>query len=566
MRTIAVIGAGYWGQNLVRNYFELEALKSVCDTRTEVLSALQKKFPDVTYTSSFDEILADKAVKAVVIALPAETHYEYAASALVAGKDVFVEKPLALDLDHAKRLTTMALQAKRILMVGHLLRYHPAFLKLKEIIDNGTLGRIQYVYSTRLSLGKIRREENALWSFAPHDISMILALCKEMPEHVTAVGHNYLHKHLADVTTTHLSFPSGVNGHIFVSWLHPFKEQKLIVIGESKMAVFEDTQPWEKKIALYSHTIKWQNGAPIPEKAEAEFVPVEAKEPLREECLHFVQCIERRETPITDGNEGYRVLEVLHRAQRALEKAAAIEKNSSPAQIERPYFVHESAFLDMPCRIGADTRIWHGSHVMKGAVIGEKCILGQNVCIGNDVRVGSNVKIQNNVSVYTGTEIEDDVFLGPSCVLTNVTNPRSQIVRHSLYEKTLIKRGATIGANATIVCGVTLGRYSFIAAGAVIVKDVPDYALMVGVPARQQGWMSRHGVKLPEPDADGIMVCPESHFRYKEIGPGMVRCLDLDEEKPLPTEMAIGTVTYDELKRSALAPRQEAVQACRSSI
>ena len=548
MKTIAVIGAGYWGKNLVRNYFELGVLNSVCDFSKEVLSGLQKTFPEVTYTTNVESVLADKTVKAVVIALPAESHYEYGAKALRAGKDVFVEKPLALDLDHAKKLTEIALDGKRILMVGHLLRYHPAFLKLKDMIDKGMLGRLQYVYSTRLSLGKIRREENALWSFAPHDISMILALCNEMPEQVTAVGHNYLHKHLADVTTTHLSFPSGVNGHIFVSWLHPFKEQKLIVIGESKMAVFEDTQPWDKKIALYAHTIKWQNGMPIPEKVDPEFVPVEGKEPLREECLHFLHCIEKRETPITDGNEGYRVLDVLQRAQQSLERGAGTEKVASPAKKEESYFVHEAAFVDVPCRIGAGTKIWHGSHVMKGAEIGERCILGQNVCVGNDVKIGSNVKIQNNVSVYTGTEVEDDVFLGPSCVLTNITNPRSQIVRHSLYEKTLIKRGATIGANATIVCGVTIGRYAFIAAGAVVAKDVPDYALMVGMPARQQGWMSRHGIKLPPPDKEGIMACPESKFRYKEITQGVLRCLDLDEEKPLPAEMAVGRVSYDQLK------------------
>jgi UDP-2-acetamido-3-amino-2,3-dideoxy-glucuronate N-acetyltransferase len=451
-------------------------------------------------------------------------------------------------LDHAKKLTALAWEQKRILMVGHLLRYHPAFLKLKEIIEKGALGRLQYIYSTRLSLGKIRREENALWSFAPHDISMMLALCNEMPEDVTAVGHNYLHKHLADVTMTHLSFPSGVNGHIFVSWLHPFKEQKLVVIGETKMAVFEDTQLWDKKIALYSHTIKWQNGMPIPEKAEPSFVAVEGKEPLREECLHFLRCIEKRETPATDGNEGYRVLEVLHRAQTALEKHSRLQKPPFPAVAEKPYFAHETAFVDMPCRIGPGTKIWHGAHVMKGAAIGERCILGQNVCVGNDVRIGNNVKIQNNVSLYTGTEIEDDVFLGPSCVLTNVTNPRSQVVRHSLYERTVIRRGATVGANATIVCGITIGRYAFIAAGAVVAKDVPDYALMVGVPARQQGWMSRHGIRLPSPDGDGIMVCPESHLRYKETSQGVLRCLDIDEEKPLPAEMALGTISYDELK------------------
>lgn len=197
---------------------------------------------------------------------------------------------------------------------------------------------------------------------------------------------------------------------------------------------------------------------------------------------------------------------------------------------ERLYTVHPSAYVDEPCVIGAGTRIWHFCHVMAGAVIGERCVLGQNVFVANGVRVGNNVKIQNNVSLYTGVELEDDVFCGPSCVFTNVINPRSQIVRHSEYQRTLVRRGATIGANATIVCGATIGRYAFIGAGAVVRSDVPDYALMLGVPARRRGWMSRHGHRLPAPDAQGIMVCPESGWRYREGEPGVLRCLDWPEE------------------------------------
>lgn len=212
------------------------------------------------------------------------------------------------------------------------------------------------------------------------------------------------------------------------------------------------------------------------------------------------------------------------------------------------YFKHESAYVDEPVNIGDGTKIWHFCHVQSGAKIGERCILGQNVNIANDVIIGNNVKIQNNVAVYTGTVVEDDVFLGPSCVLTNVTNPRSQVKRHSLYEKILIKRGASIGANATIVCGITIGRYAFIAAGAVVAKDVPDYALMVGVPGRRVAWISRHGHILKNPDKNGIMICPESGFRYKETAPGVIRCLDLDEEAPLPENLTIGSKSYDSFK------------------
>jgi len=204
------------------------------------------------------------------------------------------------------------------------------------------------------------------------------------------------------------------------------------------------------------------------------------------------------------------------------------------------YYSHDTAIIDDNCIIGEGTKIWHFSHIMSGCTIGNICNIGQNVVVSPGVILGNNVKVQNNVSIYTGVICEDDVFLGPSCVLTNVTNPRSQVVRHSIYEKTIFRRGTTVGANATIVCGIELGRYCFIAAGAVVAKDVPDYALMMGVPARQMGWMSRHGIRLPKPDSDGVMVCPESGYRYKEVEPGVVRCLDLDEESPLPPEKAVG--------------------------
>ena len=214
------------------------------------------------------------------------------------------------------------------------------------------------------------------------------------------------------------------------------------------------------------------------------------------------------------------------------------------------YFKHDSSYVDDGCEIGDGTKIWHFCHIQSGAKIGEKCIFGQNCNVANDVVIGSNVKVQNNVSIYTGTIIEDDVFLGPSCVLTNVTNPRSQVNRHSLYEETLLRRGCSIGANATIVCGVTIGRYAFVGAGAVVAKDVPDYALMVGVPARRAGWMSRHGHPM-KPATDGIMTCPETGLRYREDEPGIVRCLDLDEDSPLPDELRQGSGSYDEIKKNA---------------
>lgn len=215
------------------------------------------------------------------------------------------------------------------------------------------------------------------------------------------------------------------------------------------------------------------------------------------------------------------------------------------------YFKHESAYVDDPCEIGEGTKVWHFSHIQRGAKIGARCVFGQNCNVANDVVIGSNVKVQNNVSIYTGTVIEDDVFLGPSCVLTNVTNPRSQINRHSLYERTLLRRGCSIGANATVVCGVTIGRYAFVGAGSVVTKDVPDYALVVGVPARRVGWVGRHGLPLSGPDVEGVMRCPESGLRYREAEPGLVRCLDLDEEAVLPEALQAGERGYREIRPRA---------------
>lgn len=221
----------------------------------------------------------------------------------------------------------------------------------------------------------------------------------------------------------------------------------------------------------------------------------------------------------------------------------------SSSNTDEHYSAHETAVVDDGAIIGQGTKIWHFAHICDGAEIGKNCIFGQNTMVAPGVTIGSNVKVQNNVAIYTGTIVEDDVFLGPSCVLTNVSNPRAQVVRRNLYEKTIIRRGSTIGANATIVCGLTLGAYSFIAAGAIVTKNVPDYGFIVGTPGRQVGWMSRHGHALKNPDDEGIMICPESGFRYKLSSSGDLRCLELAEDKPLPSDMNEGQKEYSYFKK-----------------
>src|SRR6266568_448565 len=548
---VAVVGVGYWGRNIVRNFHELGALALLCDADRSIEEGCRHEYESVRFCRDFSVVLSDPSIAAVALATPAATHYEMAKAALEAGKDVLVEKPLAIDVKQGEDLVELAASKRRILMVGHILRYHPAVLKLQELIQEGALGQINYLYSNRLNIGKIRTEENILWSFAPHDISVMLALLNESPTRVYSQGGAYLSRDVSDVTLSHFEFPSGVQAHIFVSWLHPFKEQRLVVVGSEKMAIFDDTA--EHKLVLYPHKVEWRNRMPAAVKAKGEIVDLEDREPLRAECQHFLDCVESRTSPVSNGEEGLRVLRVLDACQRALHNGGIVLEDFSAKgqEPERPYFVHESAFVDEGAEIGACTKIWHFSHVMKGARIGEHCVIGQNVNIDGGTLIGNNVKIQNNVSVYTGAVIEDDVFLGPSCVLTNVTNPRSQINRHSLYETTLLKRGCTIGANATIVCGVTVGRYAFVGAGSVVTRDVPDFALVVGNPARQAGWMSRHGHRLDSPDLYGVMRCPEAGYRYKEVEPGVLRCLDLDEEAPLPSELSAGTKSYRQLKEEA---------------
>jgi len=512
---IACIGAGYWGKNLVRNFNDLGALSRVCEVDPERRAHLAAAYPTATFTDTVDHVLADPEIAGVAIATPAETHGELVRRALLAGKDVFVEKPLCLFVEEGQRLVALAAEKGRVLMVGHLLWYHPAVLKLKELTDAGELGRIQYIYSNRLNLGKIRREENILWSFAPHDISVILALVGEMPDAVDAHGGNYLHDRIADVTVSTLSFPSGVKAHVFVSWLHPFKEQKLIVVGDRQMAVFDDVER-DHKLQLYPHQIHWKNHVPIANPAEARPVAFDPIEPLRAECIHFLECIRSRQVPRTDGGEGLRVLTVLQRCQDALE--ARVSPTRTPAvRPQSTYSVHDSAFIDDDVEIGAGTTIWHVSHVLRGSRIGKNCRIGQNVVIGPTVRIGNGVKIQNNVSVYEGVTLEDDVFCGPSMVFTNVYNPRSEIRRMAELRPTLVRRGATLGANCTIVCGVTIGQYAFIGAGAVVVKDVPDFALAVGNPARTIGWMCICGNRIHFEGQEEIGICGVCSQTYRKV-------------------------------------------------
>ena len=321
---IAVAGCGYWGKNLVRNFSKIGNLVAIFDTSEKTAVQIAEKYN--VKSKSWESILTDESIDGVVIAVPAPLHYRLASEVLEAGKGVFVEKPLALSASEAEKLIDKAKNADKTLMVGHLLQYHSAFIKVKELIDQGYVGDLLRIYSNRLSFGKVRTEENVLWSFAPHDISMILALTGEDPINIDASGSSHLSQGIEDYAQVQLEFNNNISAHIFVSWLNPFKEQRLVVVGKKAMLLFDDTQAPEKKIALYNHEVSINDDIPQLSKADPEYIGFEMKEPLKEECKCFVNCIAKGETPYTDGQEGLRVLKVLESAQNCIDRKKSIKR------------------------------------------------------------------------------------------------------------------------------------------------------------------------------------------------------------------------------------------------
>lgn len=310
---VGVVGVGYWGKNLARNFAELGALVAVADNHAPTAEAVAEQ--NGVPATDFDAMLTSAAVQGIVVATRAETHFELARRALDAGKHVFVEKPLVLDQGEAELLIARAAAADRVLMVGHLLRYHPAFQRMQQLVASGDYGALRYVYSDRLSLGKIRTEEDVLWSFAPHDLSMILALCGDEPDRVTAQGAPFVSPSISDFTTVDLAFPNGVKASVRASWLHYRKVQQIVAICDTGTIVFEDSEPdWRRKLAVYPHTIDRSAPVPVPVRGEMAYIDLPRSEPLKLECQHFLDCIADGRAPATDGREGLAVLRVLQRA------------------------------------------------------------------------------------------------------------------------------------------------------------------------------------------------------------------------------------------------------------
>ncbi|HDQ44685.1 MAG TPA: oxidoreductase, partial [bacterium] len=495
-KNVCVVGAGRWGKNHIRTFSEMGCLAGVVESRPDVQKEIRAQYPDIPVFPNLGEVPFDD-FDGFTVATPAETHFRIASEILRRKKHVLVEKPITLKAEDARRLKKLASDNGVNLMVGHVLLFHPAIRRIKELVESGKVGKLQYLYSNRLNLGTVRTEENILWSFAPHDLSIFQYLIGSMPIGVVSRGGAFLQPHIHDATMTILTYPENIVGHIFVSWLHPFKEQRLVVMGSKGMLSFEDSSE-EKALFFYEKGIDWVKGEPIKRDGPTEVIPYDKKMALTEELRYFTEHLDGTPVQIADGRNAVEVLEILEKATQELLKkeTSGCPETSTPAQTD--HYVHPTACVDENVQIGKGTKIWHFSHVQSGCVIGEGCSLGQNVNVGNNVRIGNKVKIQNNVSVYEGVELEDFVFCGPSMVFTNIKQPRSEFPQRGseFYFPTRVRKSASLGANSTVVCGTTIGQYAFVGAGAVVTKDVPDFALVVGNPARPIAWVCKCGHKL----------------------------------------------------------------------
>jgi len=517
-KKICVVGAGRWGKNHIKTLDEIGCLAGVVEANSEVRTEFEGKYPGIqTFATVRDAINGD--FDGFTVATPAETHFELAKFIMGHKKHVLVEKPLTLKASEARRLKKLAGENGVNLMVGHLLLFHPAIRKIKELIEKGKIGKLEYIYSNRLNLGTVRTEENILWSFAPHDISVFQYFIGSLPTEVVSRGGIFLQPNNHDSSMTILTYPNNIVGHIFVSWLHPFKEHRIVVIGSKGMFSYEDSSD-DKNIMFYEKGIDWIQGEPIKRDGPTEVIPYDKEMPLTEELRYFTDHTNGEPIKIADAQNGVEVLEILERASQSLLTGTEINHQPlapDPSQgSDSGIFIHPTAEVDAGSTIGRNTKIWHFSHIISGSRIGKNCNIGQNVVIGPDVTVGNNCKVQNNVSIYKGVTLEDCVFCGPSMVFTNVYNPRAEIRKMDEVRPTLVKKGATIGANAAILCGVTLGRYSFIGAGAVVTKDVSEHALIVGNPGKQIGWMCVCGERLNDD-----LKCKKCGKEYKKVESGL---------------------------------------------
>lgn len=547
---VIVVGCGNWGKNLVHILRELCVLVAIVDSQPDRLLI---KDHDMTLSTipayeSLQLALEQHPDAAVAIATPPTTHFKIASAAIHAGRSVFVEKPLCTTLSDAQTLVHLAQSHSVTLMVDHLLQFSRPHRQLIHLVQSGVVGTVTRLRMTRLNFGTLRTAENVLWSLLPHDISIMLALLGNqdvMQACVSCHGQATVTDSVEDHVNVFISV-NHLQVHMEASWFHPLKERRVVVYGSEGSLILNESSsdPLIPKLQAF----EWYAKTTSDGKAVvSQLLPVNISHhleqfshspaysyssdtnPLLLALQHFLHCLRANETPLTNGQEALRVLLILSAASESLRcNGAAVKVSDVHAAthtqpvadgiVSSPPFVHPSAIIDDGASIGPETHIWHFTHIMSGAVVGSACNIGQNVFIGGNTVLGDRVKVQNNVSIYDSVTVADDVFLGPSCVFTNVKNPRAHISRKHSFLNTSLGRGVTVGANATIVCGVSLGEYCFIGAGAVVTKDIPAFALAYGNPASLKGWVSTTGTRLLQGDVmanGGIkMTCPESREAY----------------------------------------------------
>jgi UDP-2-acetamido-3-amino-2,3-dideoxy-glucuronate N-acetyltransferase len=528
---LAVVGCGQWGINHVTTAASMNALLAVVDSDPDAreFAVARVANHNVVGFASLAELLNANIAgfKAVVVATPPATHASVAEQALEAGLSVLVEKPMCYSVADARRLAAIARSAPHCkVMVGHLLHYGRPHAVALQLIKKGRVGEVKRVKAIRVNFGTVRTVENALWSLCPHDLSVALAICnaqadeRDLPKRVRCTGHNIVcgNGGVEDSVDVTIELCSGALVQIESNWMHPGKERRMIVYGDTGFIAINEAVRDQSLPAVqlwsWDATVK---GTSVPVDISTRELDVNIAEiaaecaaplsenwsPLRSELEHFRECcFDSAMQPLTDADEGLRVIQVLAAATESMRSrdgdwVPVDTDDSLPPQPAPPYFAHATAIVDDGATVGPGSKIWHFSHVMSGAVLGERCSLGQNVYVAGKANLGRNVRVQNNVSIYDGVTVGDNAFLGPSCVFTNVRRPRVEFpTAASSYGSTSIGTGVSIGANAVIVCDVRIGDYAMIGAGAVVTKDVKKYALVVGNPGREIGWVGRDGHAL----------------------------------------------------------------------
>lgn len=512
---VVLVGAGEWGARHLEALRRLGLLGAVVENSQERRRLLQGASPDLKFCASLEELVPEDG-RAAVLAAPAALHFELGLKLLERGLHLLCEKPLALNAAQARKLQALAREKGLVLAVGHLLEHHPARKAINAAIQGGRLGELLELRFVRCKFGRVRTEENVLQSFATHDISTALSLAGCRPARVWARGAAFVTPGIADSVVWGMEWSSGLLATGRASWLEPAKEQKAILVGRKAMLLWEDAQG-AKALKLLPYGLGGQPGRPELKAAagqDGETLDCSGAEALETELLSFLAAVNGGAALPNSGAQGVEVCTILDAMNESMAHGGgALVPDFEPGQ--KDYKVHPSAEVSPKAKIGRGSAIWHFCHIMGPSTIGENVVFGQNCHVAPGVIVGNGVRIQNNVSLYDGVVLEDEVFIGPSAVFTNVKHPRSHVSRKDEYAKTIVRKRASVGANSTIVCGHEIGAYAFVAAGATVASNVSPHALVGGCPARRIGWVCACGEVLPRA---GGLACARCGRSYREEG------------------------------------------------